>query len=90
MSDLKPNQKRIKVKKERKKFPSVFDFINMKSKKARWVVRISLLLFVVFFLTAITETLANPDNSFFWWIVTVVSGCIGAGTIVFYSDFTNK
>lgn len=90
MSDLKPNQKRIKVKKERKKFPSVFDFINMKSKKARWVVRIALLFFVLFFVTAIMETLQNLDDNIIWWILTVVSGCIGAGTIVFCSDFTNK
>lgn len=88
MSDLKPNQKRIKVKKERKTWPSVFDFINMQSKKARWIVRISLFLFVFFIVTAIMETIQNPNIAIVWWILTAVTGCTAAGVIVFCSDFT--
>ena len=88
MSELKPKQKKIKVKKERKKLPSVFDYINMESKTARWIVRLSLIFFIIFFIVAGMETLENPDSSLIWWILTGVSGCTAAGVIVFCSDFT--
>lgn len=80
-------EKKIKTKKQKTKLPSIFDYINMESKLARWIVRISIAFFTIFGITAFMQTLQNANHYWLWWVLTALSGCTAAGVIVFCSDF---
>ena len=72
-----------KVKKQRVKKPGLFERLGIDSKKAKFWIRVFLVLFILLGITAAVRTLESQSDLIVWWIATAICGCVAAGITIF-------